>query len=435
MTSDSRPRDTAPHDMSALIEPARVGLFIAALALVWVTLNPYMDLSSSTMIELANGREGLTYAAFFVLACAACTLVMATQALAVTALATPVTLMLAGWLIVSVGVSEDVGTSARRFILFLLVAALAASLFLLPKGRDQLARLLLIASGGLAALSLLGVALFPENAIHQSTDIVEAQLAGDWRGVFGHKNTAGAIFAMCIFFAIFAARAGYLIAGAAVAGACALLLGMSGAKSSAMLLVVTLAVSGFVAMVPNMALRAMAVASPLVVLMLLGPLTVLNDSLAGLVRSLPVDVTFTGRTDVWTLAFDKIEEKPITGYGFSAFWTLESTKFGSEDNESWAGEAAHAHNGYIDTLLNMGVPGLVLTMLVFMVQPFRDFAAARRADGDHALTMMLFQVWLFGTYLSVMESFLYVRSDPIWFTFLFAVFGLRFMAAFGRVRT
>ena len=44
--------------------------------------------------------------------------------------------------------------------------------------------------------------------------------------------------------------------------------------------------------------------------------------------------------------------------------------------------------------------------------------------------MMLLRIWLFGLYLSSMESFFLDRSDPLWFTFLLAVFGLHYLARF-----
>jgi len=40
------------------------------------------------------------------------------------------------------------------------------------------------------------------------------------------------------------------------------------------------------------------------------------------------------------------------------------------------------------------------------------------------------RLWLFGIYLSSMESFLLDRADPIWFTFLVAVFGLHYISRF-----
>ena len=35
---------------------------------------------------------------------------------------------------------------------------------------------------------------------------------------------------------------------------------------------------------------------------------------------LPLDTSFTGRTDIWTFAVQALQLRPWTGYGFAAFW-------------------------------------------------------------------------------------------------------------------
>ena len=99
----------------------------------------------------------------------------------------------------------------------------------------------------------------------------------------------------------------------------------------------------------------------------------------------------------------------------------------------WAAHAAHSHNGYLDTTLAMGVPGLALLIAVLVIAPLRNFQAADRGGNNGPLAMVLLRIWLFGLYLSSLESFFFDRADPIWFTFLVAVFGLHYLARF-RVR-
>lgn len=421
-------RSLPSDDLAQLMRWARVLVFVGAFLLAWVTLEPYADLGNNASLEFAFGQEGTAYAAYGILAGIAAVIAILTQPRAVATLIHPLWIALAAWLSFTVLTSADFSLSLRRFILFGLIAALTASLFLMPKGRRDLAGLLMVAVGVLVALSLVGIALFPEYAVHQLSDINEPQLAGDWRGVFAHKNTAGAIFAMTIFMMIFAIRTGLVPGGSVLLVLCLLIVLMSGAKSSTMLLVVSLLVSLAVCRIRSGWRAGVVAFTPLAVLLILGPGTVVSDAIAGIVRMLPVDATFTGRADVWELALDRIRERPLTGFGYSAYWALESTRFGQEDSTQWGGLAAHAHNGYIDAALNMGIPGLVLVVAVFVVWPLRNFLAARARGADPALLLMLMQIWLFGIYLSVLESFLFVRFDPIWITFLFAVFGLHFLA-------
>ena len=77
---------------------------------------------------------------------------------------------------------------------------------LLPKSQSELARWFSIAALVLLAICYLGVLLAPNLSIHLATDTQEPQLAGDWRGSFGHKNVAAAMMAMLLFIGIYIAR-------------------------------------------------------------------------------------------------------------------------------------------------------------------------------------------------------------------------------------
>jgi O-antigen ligase len=78
----------------------------------------------------------------------------------------------------------------------------------------------------------------------------------------------------------------------------------------------------------------------------------------------------------------------------------------------------------------MGLPGLLLLVVVLVIGPLKNFHAADRGGNNGPLATMLLQIWLFGLYLSSMESFFLDRADPLWFTFLVAVFGLHYLARF-----
>jgi O-antigen ligase len=163
----------------------------------------------------------------------------------------------------------------------------------------------------------------------------------------------------------------------------------------------------------------------------LGVGSVMLAPLQSLVASLPIDATFTGRTDIWRYALGKLAAHPFLGYGFDAFWNTESVRFSVDDADTaWVGGAAHAHNCFVDVAMSMGVPGVALALWAFVAQPLADIGQAVRNGADPALVTLLTQIWLFALYVSSFESFLFDRSDPIWFTFLFAVFGLRYVSGF-----
>ena len=117
----------------------------------------------------------------------------------------------------------------------------------------------------------------------------------------------------------------------------------------------------------------------------------------------------------------------------ASFWGSSAIQNLPEGKE-WAGFAAHSHNGYLDTALGMGLPGLALLIAAIVVKPLRDFQAADQGGNDGPLAMVFLRIWLFGLYLSSMESFFLDRADPMWVTFLIAMFGLHYLARF-RART
>jgi O-antigen ligase len=159
--------------------------------------------------------------------------------------------------------------------------------------------------------------------------------------------------------------------------------------------------------------------------------SVFDTRLAEVLKLLPVDTTFTGRTDIWEFAISSLSLRPFLGYGFAAFWGSDSIdKLVKSDQFEWAATASHSHNGYLDTALTMGYPGLALLIFIFVYSPLKDFSVATESGNSGPLAKLFMRLWLFGIYLSSMESFLLDRADPIWFTFLVAVFGLHYISRF-----
>ena len=73
--------------------------------------------------------------------------------------------------------------------------------------------------------------------------------------------------------------------------------------------------------------------------------------------------TLTGRLPLWTLAFQFIGERPLTGYGFYAFWTPDHIRYFS-DQLGWG--VPESHNGFIELLLSLGIPGLLLYLALLI---------------------------------------------------------------------
>lgn len=78
------------------------------------------------------------------------------------------------------------------------------------------------------------------------------------------------------------------------------------------------------------------------------------------------DMTLTGRTDIWITLIDFIEQRPLLGYGYGAFWSLDSTP-GNWVRETLEWDAPTAHNGWMEVTLALGLVGLFFLAMDFIV--------------------------------------------------------------------
>ncbi|XIA66574.1 O-antigen ligase family protein [Bradyrhizobium sp. TZ2] len=415
-----------------VLDVVRCAAFIGTLLLAWISLRPFADLGEVHIGDVSTGNEAPTYLAFGGLAVLTVGLAMRDNMRGLATLLTPSFMLFGAWICVTVVLSSDPGTSIRRFALTVCVIAVTATMMLLPKSQSELMRWLSIAALGLLAVCYLGILLAPQFAIHQPTDLQEPLLAGDWRGAFGHKNVAAGVMAMLLFLGIYIVRSGAWISGGAIIAFASLFLLNAAGKSSLTLCIAVLLLTSLTSVFRSFWVRAILLLTPLLLLNMLSVGTVMSEGLAGLAKHLPLDSTFTGRTDIWTFALQSLQQRLATGYGFVAFWGSGGIQDMPEGKE-WAAFASHSHNGYLDTALGMGLPGLALLVVVLVIVPLRNFQQAEFGGNGGPLAMALLRIWLFGLYLSSMESFFLDRADPTWITLLLAVFGLHYLARF-RVR-
>jgi O-antigen ligase len=83
---------------------------------------------------------------------------------------------------------------------------------------------------------------------------------------------------------------------------------------------------------------------------------------ATVVKGLGRNLTLTDRTDVWKAVL-KLQDNPIFGMGFESFW------LGKRLEMLWTQFFWHplqAHNGYIETYLNLGWIGILLLVGQFV---------------------------------------------------------------------
>lgn len=412
-----------------VVQLARCLIVVAALLLVMITLDPFPDLRSEDVANVVGGRMALTYITFGLLAAVAVLFVLATDAPSLKTLVTPLHLCLVGWMLINLVLSESREISIQRFVLAASVTSLAVILPLLPPTQRSFNLCLGGAALVLLVLCYLGVVFAPQYSIHSALDITEPQLAGDWRGSFGHKNVASPVMTILVYVGIYLSAVGSFVMGPAIALLAGIFLIFTGGKTSSVLCLAIYALASLVYVTRSLWLKRIICFAPLIVMNLLTVGSVMSPALGSVTRMLPVDPTFTGRSDIWEFALAAVAEKPIIGHGYSAFWddvTERQTAKGSE----WAVTAAHSHNSYLDLAITIGVPGLLLVVLIFVLAPLRNFQEIQAHNRSNALGKLFLTIWLFGLYFGTTETFLLERQNPVWFMFALAVAGLHFLARF-----
>jgi len=162
--------------------------------------------------------------------------------------------------------------------------------------------------------------------------------------------------------------------------------------------------------------------------------SVVSETAKAILEKLPIDTTFTGRTEIWDFAIANIADRPIRGYGFQSFWHSEIVRANADKGADWAILANTSHNTYVDLALTVGIPGLLLIILGFVILPLVDFHKTVLNDGNRALASFFLMLWLFSIYLGSFEAVFFMRADAPWFVLALAVCGLR-MLRFTRVQT
>ena len=135
----------------------------------------------------------------------------------------------------------------------------------------------------------------------------------------------------------------------------------------------------------------------------------LFDVWGGFLQFLGKDETLTDRTGVWHDAL-QIQINPLLGAGFESFWLGDRLK---TMWEKWTFRPNQAHNGYIETYLNLGLIGLFLLIALLIAtfwkcrrELFTNFQLGRFRVGF--LVAVIAYNWTEAAFKNI---------SPLWFVF------------------
>jgi O-antigen ligase len=132
------------------------------------------------------------------------------------------------------------------------------------------------------------------------------------------------------------------------------------------------------------------------------------------------DPTFSGRTTLWDFAKLEIARKPLLGWGYQSFWLAGPDAPSIVDafgdlSRSWIKTMPNAHNGYYDTMLQLGYVGLTF-LSVFLISTIH--AVKRVAVREPARAWTVLSLILFITLYNFLESLWMNGFDILWVVFV-----------------
>lgn len=257
--------------------------------------------------------------------------------------------------------SLDPATTQRRVMAMAINGMFALYLGARFRGA-ALPRLLSLAALWMAVLSLVFVFAMPSVGVHHGVN------DGLWRGVWYEKNQMGLYMVI-----------GGISAAAWQAtlpkpklwplltlGLCTLLMLATASKTSLICLMLGLGLIVALKLIRRGGPALAVVAVWFGVVCLGAGWWIWTEYSATLLTALGKDPTLTGRTGIWAEVLAASEKRPLLGYGYNAFWGLESAPANwIRYQTGWI--VPSAHNGWLDVLLGLGWVGVTLAGLTVVM--------------------------------------------------------------------
>ena len=322
------------------------------------------------------------------------------------------TALLCLWCLASVAWSVDPAESLRHLLALIgtSIAALFLALHYEPKEQLRLAALAL----GFGAIASLAVALVLPSVGFTSD--------GSMQGIYYLKNSLGRMMslgAFCFALQVFTERRNRVLRTAMFLVCCVLLV----LSRSATAIVVTALMLMFLPLCKVLCLSTRKLIAATAVLLPFTAAAVLCavESSDQILQALGRDASLTGRIPLWHLVMKEIAERPILGFGFSAFWhSWEGQRL--SDTVAWDVAVPHAHNGFLEIWLGLGIVGLAMVLISIgrnLIQALRTVRSQR--DMEHAWPLLLI---VFTILYNLTENSLLSANSAPWIAYGAATFWL-----------
>lgn len=319
------------------------------------------------------------------------------------------------WCWLSLAWAVDPSISLRRLVVTTIAVWTA---FIIVQGAGYERSVAILRAVLVAALvgNYLVVVLDPPLGIHMIQDAsASTALIGNWRGFMMHKNVAGAICAVTMLLFVFDARkVNPVLRILVIAGAAYFLFKAQSKTSGGMLAIACLA--GWVFQAYDNRIRTFAV--PIIMFLTAAGWFLYSTYKDFAVETYLAPTSFTGRGLIWNTLLRYAGDNLLFGAGFGSFWNIGSGSPIYQYGQGFVRDVTVAHNGYLDLLVTIGLPGLLLAVFAAIVWPVWRLLVSRISPTRGGLTIALL---LFCMGHNITESSLLDRDSLIGVLMMIAV--------------
>ena len=317
------------------------------------------------------------------------------------------------WCWASVAWAIDPSTSLRR-VVFTTIVVLSVTY---ATGMLRYQAVLSLLCAWFAAILLADWLVMPffAQAVH-ATDELDVALIGKWRGIHVHKNEAGAFCAIAalVFIHVTVKSRSFIVGPALVLLSLAFLY-MTASKTSGGFVFVAVAAACAVECayrnptIRNVALFILPSAA------LIG-YVVLESQIGALLLKFEDPAALTGRSQIWPVLLQYSSDHLLLGSGYGSFWAIGDASPIFDSGTEWLATITHAHNGYLDVLVQVGLIGASIAVIGLIVHPLYVLLTRelRAPTSRWLLCAVLIFCWLH----NLLETSLLDRANIVWVTML-----------------
>jgi O-antigen ligase len=135
-----------------------------------------------------------------------------------------------------------------------------------------------------------------------------------------------------------------------------------------------------------------------------------------IIKGVGRDITLSGRTGIWSDVLHVASRDPLLGVGYGGFWIGRAANIPWDANLSWV--LGEAHDGYIDTYLQIGLVGIIL-LLGVVVSSWGKILQTFATNFEYGRFRLAFLLIIL--FVNITESTFLRGEHLLWFVFLFVV--------------